>query len=221
MIPLRRVILSHNDDDMKPGCDTSAQPAETGFDQPRREFFVPFPTDTDILRTLNMATSDSVQAAGPEDRKKLLLVVTDRDILFHCPSCQGELVVDKDGAGMEVVCSHCEQQIVVPPYEARAASAQPKVTLQASQHEPIPAPSPTRKFDHASLSPEQLGRRLDELKHQLKENRSQDTEMRGHVNRATMELHRLQLRLKKLQERQADIQAELQSIQSCLPSNAA
>ena len=64
-------------------------------------------------------------------------------------------------------------------------------------------------FDFSDHSREQLERRLGELTHQLKENRSQDTEMRGHVNRATMELHRLQLRLKKLQERHGDIEAAL------------
>ncbi len=167
-----------------------------------------------------MASTDSVSETSSDSRKKLLLVVTDRDILFNCPSCQGELVVDRDGAGMEVTCSHCGHSLTVPQYQARAAAGQPAVTLQASHADPPPAP-PVRSFDHANLSPEQLTRRLDELKHQLKENRSQDTEMRGHVGRATMELHRLQLRLKKLQERQVDIQAELQSIQSYLPSDAA
>ena len=48
-------------------------------------------------------------AASPdislEGREKLMLVVTDRDIVFNCPSCQGQLVVDRDGAGVEVPCS--------------------------------------------------------------------------------------------------------------------
>lgn len=170
-----------------------------------------------------MVSMDPVQEANSDDRKKLLLVVTERDILFNCPACHGELVVDRDGVGMEVPCSHCGHRLIVPPHQARPTLAeQPAVTLMPrGQVEAAVQPAPTRTFDHANLSPEQLSRRLDELKHQLKENRSQDTEMRGHVNRATMELHRLQLRLKKLQERHADIQTELTMIQARLGSGTA
>ncbi len=146
-----------------------------------------------------------------EGREKLLLVITERDIVFHCPSCQGQLVVDRDGAGLEVSCSHCGQRLTVPPHEPRAAEAQPPTTL-ASRDAEAAAETPARAFDFTAFAPEQLQRRLDELKHQLKENRSQDTEMRGHVNRATMELHRLQLRLKKLQERHREIEAELAAV---------
>ncbi len=146
-----------------------------------------------------------------EGRERLMLVITERDIVFNCPSCQGQLVVDRDGAGMEVACSHCGQTLKVPPHEPRASTEQPLVTLAGRNAEAAPEPM-AREFDFAAFPPEQLQRRLDELKHQLKENRSQDTEMRGHVNRATMELHRLQLRLKKLQERHGDIEAELAAI---------
>ncbi len=162
-----------------------------------------------------MSSQHAVSPDGElEGRKKLLLVVTDRDIVFNCPSCQGELVVDRDGAGMEVPCSHCGGLLTVPAHLPRAATEQPSVTLVASRTAEVPTPeTPTRTFDFAAFTPEQLDRRLNELKHQLKENRSQDTEMRGHANRATMELHRLQLRLKTLQERHADIEAELTAIQ--------
>ncbi len=162
-----------------------------------------------------MSSIDSVPDTDAEGRKKLLLVVTDRDVVFNCPTCHGELVVDRDGAGMEVTCSHCGNPLTVPQYQPRATPDQPAVTLMArGSEQAVPPPTRQRTFDHASLSPEELTRRLGELKHQLKENRSQDTEMRGHVNRATMELHRLQLRLKKLQERHADIQAELTSLEA-------
>ena len=140
-----------------------------------------------------------------DGREKLMLVVTERDIVFNCPSCQGQLVVDRAGEGIQVPCSHCGYSLTVPVYQFRAAVDQSSIAVV----EP-----PTRSFDFSSFSPEELQRRSDELKHQLKENRSQDTETRGHVNRATMELHRLQLRLKKLQERHGDIEAELAALQS-------
>ncbi len=140
-----------------------------------------------------------------------MLVITERDIVFNCPFCQGELVVDRDGAGLEVSCSHCSQTLTVPPFQPRAA-AEPPANLRTGQNADPATEAPARVFDFVAFTPEQLQRRLDELKHQLKENRSQDTEMRGHVNRVTMELHRLQLRLKKLQERHGDIEAELTAI---------
>ena len=168
-----------------------------------------------------MAPQNSVaQEVSQDSRKKLLLVVTERDIVFNCPNCQGELVVDRDGEGMEVPCSHCGTMLTVPAHQPRAAMDQPSVTLVASRNAEPPAPErPERTFDFSTFAPEQLQRRRDELKHQLKENRSQDTEMRGHVNRANMELHRLQLRLKTLQERYRDIEAELAAMQAYAPGN--
>ena len=144
-------------------------------------------------------TGESTDPADPP-------IVTERDIVFNCERCGGELVVDRDGEGLEVECSHCGSPLTIPSYRPAVAASEP----------PAAPPEPTpfeQRFDFTGFSADQLGRRVEELKHQLKENRSQDTELRGHVNRATMELHRLQLRLKKLQERQADIEAELSAIQ--------
>ena len=160
-----------------------------------------------------MVESNPENSGFTTSNKKLLLVVTKRDIVFNCPHCDGELVVDLAGASMECPCSHCGQILVVPEYQARPATAPAEVTLLSNDHQETP-PAATRNFDFEGLAPEQLERRLGELTHQLKENRSQDTEMRGHVNRATMELHRLQLRLKKLQERHADIEAELVALRT-------
>ncbi len=161
------------------------------------------------------------EEAGLEGREKLLMVVTERDIQFNCPSCQTQLVVDRDGAGMEVPCPQCGQRLTVPAHQSRPAAASPGGVPTTLRPQESAAPeAPARTFDFSTFAPEQLQRRLDELKHQLKENRSQDTEMRGHVNRATMELHRLQLRLKKLQERHGDIEAELTAINTHLEPGA-
>ncbi len=158
-----------------------------------------------------MAETNPNSATTPTGGKKLLLVVTERDIVFNCPVCGGELVVDMSGAGMECPCSHCGSTLMIPEYQPRPATNAPGVALRSNEHQP-PPPAPVRQFDFSDHTPEQLERRLGELSHQLKENRSQDTEMRGHVSRATMELHRLQLRLKTLQERHADIEAELTAL---------
>lgn len=167
-----------------------------------------------------MTISDmATPAAESGPYSKPALVIGDRDIVFNCPNCQGELVVDRDGAGLSVPCSHCGHPLTIPDYQPSpppATSALP--TTEPS--EPVP-PAPARHFDFSDKGREQLERRFNELKSQLKENRSQDTEMRGHVNRATMDLHRLQLKLKKLQERQTDIDAEINALADWLDSNAA
>ena len=194
-----------------------------------------------------MALYSAVPSATSGQGQKPALVVTDHDIVFNCPKCQGELVVDREGAGMEVPCSHCGQRLTVPAYQPRpspasdavvptipapvaaalpaaAAPVPAPVVVAAPPAGPAEAPGPPlvqRTFNHAELTAEQLARRWGELKHQLKENRSQDTEMRGHVNRATIELHRLQLRLKTLQDRHGDITAEITALQTRLDQGAA
>jgi hypothetical protein len=138
------------------------------------------------------------------DSQKPLEVVSESDIFFHCPACRGELVVDRAGIGLTCDCPHCGHALVVPDRVSEPNAALKPSPSPVSGGATVQEPS----FDFSSHSTEQIERRLNELKHQLKENHSQDTEMRGHINRATIELHRLQLRLKKLQERRAEIEAE-------------
>ena len=166
-----------------------------------------------------MAISDMApSSAETGTSSKPPLVIGERDIVFNCPDCQGELVVDRDGAGLSVPCSHCGHPLTIPDYQQP-----PRVVGAATVFEPLePAPPlPVRHFDFSGKPREHLERRFNELKGQLKENRSQDTEMRGHVNRATIDLHRLQLKLKKLQDRQADIDAEINALADWLDNHAA
>ena len=121
-----------------------------------------------------MALMNLEHDAAPTDHKKLLLVITERDIVFICPACHGELVVDLAGAGLEVPCSHCGQTLTVPAHTARPATAQVGSTLHADA-QPESTQAPARHFDFSNHTPEQMERRVGELKHQLKENRSQDT----------------------------------------------
>ncbi len=150
-----------------------------------------------------MALGDHDEDSAAASRRP---VITERDIVFDCERCGGELVVDRDGEGLEVACSHCGHILVIPAFKARPAAVPPEIT-----------PPPEYRFDFTGFSADQLGRRMEELRHQLKENRSQDTELRGHVNRATMELHRLQLKLQKLNQRKTEIEAEINAARQHLP----
>ena len=40
------------------------------------------------------------------------------DIVFSCPGCHQELVVDAQGAGSEIECPSCETLLTVPPADA-------------------------------------------------------------------------------------------------------
>ena len=168
-------------------------------------------------------------------------VITAQDIVFTCASCQGELVVDREGAGLECLCAHCGAPLVIPHQSTVQPPAEPARSLidvpapAANLSPPAPAPSLVvaplvattpalahpRHYDFSGMALEQIARRIEELRHQLKENMSQDVEMRGHVNRATIELHRLQLRLKKLHDRQADIEAEIVAAKASLSAASA
>ncbi|MBE7158976.1 MAG: hypothetical protein INR62_11185 [Rhodospirillales bacterium] len=156
-----------------------------------------------------MSTGDPGSLAlEPATGSKPAPAISDRDIIFTCPNCQGQLVVDRDGAGLTVPCSHCGQALTIPDYQAPPIAETSSLAAEAAD----PTSPHKRHFDFRDKPREELERRFNELKHQFKENRSQDTEMRGHVNRATMELHRLQLKLKKLQERHLDIGAEIHAL---------
>ena len=136
-----------------------------------------------------MATTDMAPAADPGTGSRPPVTVGERDILFNCDNCQGELVVDREGAGLSVPCPHCGHPVTIPDYQRPPPTLG---TVEPSSAPPAPAAAEVvRHFDFDDKPREHLERRFNELKHQLKENRSQDTEMRGHVNRATMELHRL------------------------------
>ena len=133
------------------------------------------------------------------------IVVTERDIVFDCPNCAGELVIDREGVGLTLACSHCGKSVTVPERS--------QVTRATGSTEGAPA-APTFNFEGQTA--EQISQRADELKRQLTENHSQTTEMRGHVSRGTIELHRNQLKLQKLLDRQAAIEAEMTAAKAAL-----
>ena len=157
--------------------------------------------------------------AHDADRSQMV-EITDRDIVFDCPHCRGELVVDQDGAGMTLACSHCGRNVTVPSRvtTTSAPAVRPDDGAAAAAQDPQTA---MRVFGFDTQTPEQVHKRLEELKGHMKENQSQTTEMRGHVNRATIELHRLQLRLQKLQDRGAAIEAEVLAAKAALEATPA
>ncbi len=175
-----------------------------------------------------MTESPANQPAEPADAAETV-EVTERDIVFNCPHCSGELVVDNEGAGMTFNCPHCGGRVTVP-HVPSAGSMEPagQPEGEASANEPADAAQHTgaarlpsgksdaRAFDFAGQSDEDITRRVEELRNQLKENQSQTTEMRGHLNRAVIEMNRYQLKLQKLQDRGGEIERELSAAKAHL-----
>ena len=65
-----------------------------------------------MIMTNTMAGSESVSSKTNE------LAITPRDILFACPSCGKNLVVDEAAEGMIVHCPQCKTAVIVPPKPA-------------------------------------------------------------------------------------------------------
>ncbi len=156
--------------------------------------------------------------SSPEDDS---VVITDRDIVFDCQFCGGELVVDRDGEGMDLQCVHCGAAVKVPLYsETKAGGGGGAVgkkgadTVQVAN--PEAAPRPALSFDHSGLSKEDAESRFNDLSRQLKENESQRVETRGHVNRTLLTLHRYQMQLERLVARQHEIEEEIKALKSKL-----
>ncbi len=145
------------------------------------------------------------------------VIITERDIVFDCPTCQGVLVVDRDGEGMKLKCVHCGAPVLVPKQKtqvaegARVVSTTPKPSQTTN-----PAQAPPRQklsFDFSKLSLEDVEVRLGVLRLQLKENESQRVETRGHLNRTMLQLHRHQMQMERLVSRQNEIEEEIAALE--------
>src|SRR5262252_4857942 len=62
----------------------------------------------DANQNQNLPPEDQIETAGVQ--------ITERDIVFDCPHCGGELIVDSDGVGMKVACALCGGGLVSRNY---------------------------------------------------------------------------------------------------------
>ena len=155
-----------------------------------------------------VGSPDQIETAGVQ--------VTERDIVFDCPNCGGELAIDMDGAGMEVQCAHCGHGLTVPEYHGpslqflQVATARLAKAVQGARNA-IP-----KKFHFEERSRDELKRRQNELQRAILESQAQTTEVKGHIHHATIQLHRYQLKLEVIQERQSELKAELNALLQAL-----
>jgi DNA-directed RNA polymerase subunit RPC12/RpoP len=147
---------------------------------------------------------DQIESAGVQ--------ITERDIVFDCSNCGGELAIDMDGAAMEVSCAHCGTKLTVPEYHGpslqflQAATSKLAKAIQAARN------ATPKKHQFEGRTADELKRRQTELQRALRETQAQLTEVKGHIHHATIQLHRYQLRLEVIQERQTELKSELDAL---------
>jgi len=160
----------------------------------------------------NLNTNAEESVPSPDQIETAGVQVTERDIVFDCPHCGGELAIDMDGAGMEVNCAHCGSALSVPEYHGpslqflQAATSKLAKAIQAARN------ASPKEFHFGGRAPDDLNRRQNELQRSLRESQTQLTEIKGHIHHATIQLHRYQLKLEVIQERQSELKAELDAI---------
>lgn len=66
--------------------------------------------------------ADAATADPEADAQDQELVIQPTDIVFDCPSCRHELVIDYRGAGLTVNCTECGEPVQVPIPEGMEVS---------------------------------------------------------------------------------------------------
>jgi DNA-directed RNA polymerase subunit RPC12/RpoP len=68
------------------------------------------------------------------------------DLSFHCPNCSQEMVIDAAGAGLEIECPGCKQNIRVPDSADASARAMSRT-----------GPGPTGRTERIGIIPPESG----------------------------------------------------------------
>jgi hypothetical protein len=159
-----------------------------------------------------VAGETSTPIEDPEQIERQGVEITERDIVFECPHCHGELVVDLEGAGLAFSCVHCGQSVTVPEYHGPSLYFLEQATAKLTEALRNARRAAPKKFDLTGRTADELMERRTDLERQLQEMREQSAEIRGQVNHAMIQLHRYQLKLEMLNESHAELETELKAI---------
>jgi predicted RNA-binding Zn-ribbon protein involved in translation (DUF1610 family) len=152
-----------------------------------------------------MPSPDEVETQG--------IQVSERDVVFACPRCHGDLVVDRDGAGMVLDCAFCGQSVTVPPYEGasllflQAATAKLANALEQSRQ------AAPKQFSFSGKSSADLAKRRHELQRLLRDTHNQLNEYRGFLNHSKIQVHRYHLKVEMMETKLKEVRAELAALE--------
>jgi len=115
-----------------------------------------------------------------------------RDIVFECPACHKNLVVDEAAEGLTVECPACNTKVIVPP--------------KTKKTPPSPPPPPPAGVDPRLLA---LGSKLKELQTQRTEISNNIAARLNEINRQMVMLARLESSHQQLLQEWNKVLAEL------------
>src|SRR5947209_5819553 len=118
-----------------------------------------------------MRTADEVETQDVQ--------VSERDVVFECLHCGGELVVDRDGAGLDVPCALCGKIVTVPAYQGPSLRFLQAATAKLADALRQTRAAPPLRFSFAGKTRAGLEKRHQELERLLQEARNQLNELRG------------------------------------------
>jgi hypothetical protein len=160
--------------------------------------------------------SESKAALTPgetiEQVEAQVVEISERDIVFECPHCRGELVVDLDGAGLQLACTLCGGEVTIPPYKGPSLQYLQAVTAKLTEAIREQRQSPSTRFNFEGEAAEALAARRKELERNLRESEALAAEIRSQIHHATIQLHRHRLRLEMLQQKRNELERELEAI---------
>jgi hypothetical protein len=152
-----------------------------------------------------MITIDKMAKTQRADSKTTDLAITPRDIVFACPACGKNLVVDEAAEGLIVDCPQCHANVIVPPKGGITPvlpSAQPSFLPKAEVPEQRPVPS----------DGEDLRGRLATITGKLKEIQTQRTEINNRLAARMNDINRDLVMMARLETAQQQVIAELTQI---------
>src|SRR5712672_2215206 len=148
-----------------------------------------------MIMTNTMAGSESVSSKSNE------LAITPRDILFACPSCGKNLVVDEAAEGMIVHCPQCKTAVIVPPKPILANAPPPPTETRSVAGEKKPV-----------AEGDDLRGRLVTITGKLRELQTQRTEINNRLASRMNDVNRDLVMMARLETSQQQVISELNQL---------
>jgi hypothetical protein len=155
-----------------------------------------------------MITSNTMAVPEPADLRIQEVAITPRDILFACPACGKNLVVDEVAEGMIVDCPQCKTSVIVPPKPEASDKT-------AAQQKPA-----TAATDLPAADGDDLRGRLVTITGKLRELQTQRTEINNRLASRMNDINRDLVMMARLETAQQQVISELNQLVSQLGTHA-
>jgi hypothetical protein len=155
-----------------------------------------------------MITGNSMAASEPANLRIQEVAITPRDILFACPACGKNLVVDEAAEGMIVECPQCNTSVIVPP--------KPEPQAKPATH----TKSGATTQDSPAAEGDDLRGRLVTITGKLRELQTQRTEINNRLASRMNDINRDLVMMARLETAQQQVIGELNQLVSQLGTHA-